>query len=271
MDVTSQDGTTIAYEVAGDGPPLILVDGALMVRGGESRRELAALLASEFRVFSYDRRGRGASGDTQPYAVAREVDDIAALIERAGERAHLAGFSSGACLALEAAAALGGDRVAKVVAYEAPWNDDPAVEASWSEYLGGLDAALRSGRRGDAVGLFIRYVGTPPDKVAAMRNAHFWAALEAIAPTLAYDHAGVMGPRLAVPRDLLAKVSAPVLAVCGGASYAYMCATARTIAEAAPHGHWRMLEGQTHAVEPDALAPVVIEFLAEREREGRAA
>jgi pimeloyl-ACP methyl ester carboxylesterase len=271
MDVTSHDGTTIAFERTGGGPPLIFVDGALMVRGGESRPELAALLAPHFTVYSYDRRGRGASSDTLPYAAEREIDDLAALIDRAGGRAHLAGFSSGACLALEAAAALGPGAVATVVAYEAPWNDDPAAQEPWSDYLAGLDAALRRGRRGDAVALFIGSVGTPVEQVEAMRGAPFWPALEEIAPTLAYDHAGVMGPRTAVPRELLSGVTVPVLAVCGSASFPFMCATAHTIAESVPRGRQRTLEGQTHAVKPAAFAPVVIEFLEGTESGTRAA
>jgi len=258
--VTSLDGTTIAYESAGDGPPLILVDGALMTRRSASRPELVELLAPHFTVYSYDRRGRGESGDTKPYATEREVDDVDALIERAGERAYLHGVSSGGCLVLEAAAMLGPDRVGGVSVYEAPWNDDPAVQGAWSEYLDELAEALASGCRGDAVALFMDYVGTPPDQVAAMREAPFWPGLEAVAPTLAYDHARVIGPNLAVPREMLTDVDVPVLAVCGSGSYPYMCATARTIGHSVRHGTWRTLAGQTHAVEPAAIAPLLIEF-----------
>jgi pimeloyl-ACP methyl ester carboxylesterase len=259
--VTSRDGTAIAYETGGDGPALILVDGALSTSRNESKPELVASLAPRFTVYNYDRRGRGGSGDTQPYAVAREVEDIDALIEHAGGKAFLFGHSSGGCLALGAAGALG-DKVAGVAVYEAPWNDDLAIRKAWGEYLRDLGEALADGRRGDAVALFMRYLGTPPEQIAAMREAPFWPSFEAIAPTLAYDHSEIMGPTMAVPKDELAGVEAPVLAVCGDASPAFMCATAHTIAQTVRHGEFRALEGQTHAVPPKVIAPVLIGFFS---------
>ena len=257
MNVTSRDGTPIAFDVQGDGPALILVDGALTTRRSESRPELLALLAPQFTVYSYDRRGRGESGDTRPYAVDREIDDIDALIVRAGGRAYLNGHSSGACLALEAARALGGRKVAGVGAYEAPWNDDPARQGPWSAYLRELAETLRDGRRGDAVALFMEFLGTPAEQIAGMRGSPHWSNFEAIAPTLAYDHAAVMGPRTAVPREMLAGVTAPVLALCGSASFPFMCATARTISEAVPHGrsaNARRADARRAASRPGARA-----------------
>ncbi len=259
--VTSKDGTTIAYEATGDGPALILVDGALSTSRGESKPELVASLAPRFTVYNYDRRGRGQSGDTQPYTVEREIEDIDALIEQAGGEAFLFGHSSGGCLALEAAGALG-DRVTRVAVYEAPWNDDPAVQKAWGDYLSGLREALASGRRGDAVALFMSYLGTPPEQIAAMREAPFWPSFEAIAPTLAYDHSEIMGPTAAVPKEELANIEVPVLAICGDASPAFMCTTAHTIGRAVRHGEFRALEGQTHAVPPNVIAPVLIGFFS---------
>jgi pimeloyl-ACP methyl ester carboxylesterase len=259
-NVTSHDGTTIAYDEEGGGRPLIIVDGALSTRAGESKAELVALLAPHFTVYTYDRRGRGDSGDTAPYAVEREIEDVDALTDRAGGAAFLFGHSSGGCLALEAARVLGA-KVAKVAVYEAPYNDDPAAQKAWGEYIRGLTDALAAGRRGDAVALFMRYVGTPPEQVAGMRQAPFWPSLEAIAPTLAYDHTEIMGRTAAVPAERLAEVAVPVLAMCGGSSPAFMCITARTISQAVPHGESRTLDGQTHAAQPEALAPVLIEFL----------
>ena len=130
--------------------------------------------------------------------------------------------------------------------YEAPWNDDPAAQKAWGDYLRGLSEALASGRRGDAVALFMQYVGTPPEQVAAMREAPFWPSFEAIAPTLAYDHSEIIGPTAAVPMKQLAKVEVPVLAICGGASPTFMCTTAQTISRAVGHGEFRAMEGQTH-------------------------
>ena len=141
-------------------------------------------------------------------------------------RALLLGHSSGGCLALEAASALG-DRVAKVAVYEAPWNDDPAAQKAWGDYLRALSEALADGRRGDAVALFMQYVGTPPEQVAAVHEAPFWPSFEAIAPTLAYDHSEIMGPTAGVPMKQLAKVEVPVLTICGATRVRRSCAPRR--------------------------------------------
>src|SRR6185437_6873474 len=183
--VTSADGTTIAFERTGQGPAIILVDGALCSRAGGPMRGLAALLSPHFTVYAYDRRGRNESGDTKPYAVEREVEDIAALLAEAGESACVYGISSGAALALEAASTLGA-KVRKLAMYEAPYNSDAAVRQRARDYTDNLTEALAAGRRGDAVELFMTMVGTPADQVAGMRQSPFWPALEAVAPTLAY-------------------------------------------------------------------------------------
>jgi pimeloyl-ACP methyl ester carboxylesterase len=256
--VTSHDGTMIAYDVKGSGHPLILVGGALNTRG--EMAPLVDVLAPQFSVYSYDRRGRGDSGDTLPYAVEREIEDLEALIEHAGGAAFLFGHSSGGCLVLQAARALG-PKVAKIAVYEAPYNDDPAAQQAWGAYIRGLTEALASERRGDAVALFMEYVGTPPEQVAGMRGESFWPSLEAIAPTLAYDHTNIMGPTAAVPTELLAGIEAPTLVMCGSASFPFMCDTARTIAQAIPNAVFETLDGQAHGAQPEALAPVLIRFL----------
>src|SRR5580693_1413129 len=147
--LSSPDGTTIAYDKQGEGPALILVDGALTVHSSGSGSELAKLLAPHFTVYGFDRRGRGESGDTLPYAVDREIDDIEALIDRAGGSAFLYGHSSGGPLAMRAAIRLS-SKVSKIAMYEPPYNNDPGAQASWSQYLGQLRAALAEGRRADA-------------------------------------------------------------------------------------------------------------------------
>src|SRR5256714_15492140 len=156
----SKDGTTIAFDKQGDGPALILVDGAMSTRSSGSKPELAKLLAQHFTVYSYDRRGRGASGDTKPYAVEREIEDVDALIDEAGGSAFVYGHSSGGCLALDATVQLGG-KIKKLAIYEAPYNDDPEAQKAWGEYLENLTQALASDRRGDAVALFIASAGMP--------------------------------------------------------------------------------------------------------------
>jgi pimeloyl-ACP methyl ester carboxylesterase len=262
--VTSPDGTLIAYDQKGSGPTLIVIDGAMTTRMSSGKAELVDLMAPHFSVYTYDRRGRGDSGDTQPYAVEREIEDIEALINRAGRSAVLYGHSSGGCLALEAARSLS-SRVAKIAVYEAPYNDDQAAQQAWGEYIRHLGEALAAGRRGDAVALFMQYVGMPPEQIAGMRQAPFWASMEAIGPTLAYDHTAIMGPTAAVPKDKLATVNAPVLALCGGASFPFMCVTARTISKAVPSGAYQTLPGQTHDVQPAVIAPALIEFFRSKD------
>jgi len=257
--VSSSDGTTIAYDKAGEGPALILVDGALSVHSSGGKSELARLLAPHLTVYGYDRRGRGGSGDTLPYAVDREIEDIDALIDHAGGSAFLYGHSSGGTLAMQTAVRLGG-RVSKIAIYEAPHNDDPDAQDSWSEYLGELGRLLADGRRGDAVALFMRLVGTPDDQVEGMRQAPFWPGMEAIAPTLAYDHTAIIGERWSAPTDLAARVSVPALVIAGEASLPFMPPTARTLSQAMPQARLRMLEGQTHNVNPGILAPVLVDF-----------
>ena len=255
----SPDGTLIAYDQKGTGPTLIVIDGAMTTRVSSGKAELVDLMAPHFSVYTYDRRGRGDSRDSQPYALEREIEDIEALINRAGTSAVLYGHSSGGCLALEAARSLGA-KVARLAVYEAPYNDDPAAQRAWTEYIRQLGEALAAGRRGDAVALFMQYVGMPAEQIASMRQTPSWASMEELGPTLAYDHTAIMGPTAAVPRDKLAMVSAPVLAICGGASYPFMCVTARTIAEAVPSGAHLTLPDQTHEVQPAAIAPALIEF-----------
>ena len=258
--LTSSDGTTIAYDKQGEGPALILVDGALTVHSSGSASELTKLLAPRFTVYGFDRRGRGGSGDTLPYAVDREIDDIEALIDHAGGSAFLYGHSSGGPLVMRASIRLAG-QVSKIAMYEPPYNNDPGAQESWSQYLRQLKEALTAGRRGDAVALFMRFVGTPAERIDAMRRAPFWAGMEAVAPTLAYDHAAILGEPWSVPAELAARVSVPALVMAGDASLPFMPDAARVLSQAIPQGQLRTLEGQTHEVNPDVLAPVLAEFL----------
>lgn len=261
--VRSDDGTKIAYEREGSGPLLIIVDGALTTRWSGSKRELVDLLAPHYTVIVYDRRGRGDSGDsgdTSPYSVQREIDDIEELIDTHGGSAFLYGHSSGGCLALEAAALLGYPEVMKVAVYEAPYDDDPAVQPGWTAYLEALGATLDGGRRGDAVALFLGYLGIPAAHIAGVRQSPAWPGMEALAHTLAYDHAGVMGESRTLPRRRLAFVNASTLAMAGSASPPAMAATALAISEAVTTAEFALLDGQGHDVAPSALAPLLVEF-----------
>jgi pimeloyl-ACP methyl ester carboxylesterase len=256
---TSADGTVIAYEQQGSGPALILVDGAMSTRGGKAA--LRALLALQLTVFGYDRRGRGDSGDTLPYAVDREIEDIQALIDVAGGTAALYGHSSGAALALDAALQLG-DSVSKIAMYEAPYNDEPAARQAWRRYLEQLTEALATGCHGDAVALFMAYVGTPAEQIDGMRRQDFWPAMAALGHSLAYDHTAILGTDAAVPAERAARLAVPALVMYGTASFPFMAETARRLQQAMPHAELRALEGQEHNVSPAALAPVLLEFLS---------
>ena len=256
----SADGTAIAYDQSGHGPLLIIVDGAMNTRSSGTKPQLVDLLAAHFTVLSYDRRGRGDSGDTQPYTAGREIEDIEALIDQAGPAAHLYGLSSGGCLALNAAAQLG-PKVSKLAMYEVPYSDDPAFQQAYAQYREQLASALAGNRRGDAVAAFVRFVGTPADQVEAMRQAPFWSGMEAIAPTLAYD-ADVIGQDASVPVKRAAQVEVPALVVYGTASPPFMAETARTLSRALPHAELRALDGQDHNVDPAVLAPVLTAFLS---------
>jgi pimeloyl-ACP methyl ester carboxylesterase len=254
----SRDGTPIAYARTGQGPAVILVSGAMSTGGTVA--PLAVPLSERFDVLVYDRRGRGQSGDTAPYAVAREVEDLAALIEAAGGEACLCGISSGGALVLEAAAS--GLPVRKVAVYETPYADFlDGGAAGNAEYTRNLEAALSEGRRGDAVELFLRLTGMGEEMIRGARQSPMWPGMEAVAPTLAYDNAVMAGGL--VPRERLASITVPVLAVAGGASPAWMRAGTRAVAEAVPEGSYRELEGQTHMVDPTALAPALAEFFAD--------
>jgi alpha-beta hydrolase superfamily lysophospholipase len=255
--VTSSDGTTIAFDQLGEGPPVILVCGGSTDRMVNA--PLAALLAPRFTVLNYDRRGRGDSGDTPPYAVEREVEDLAAVVTAAGGSACVWGSSSGAALALEAAAS--GLAISRLALWEPPYrlhDGGPRPPADTAKVFTEL---VSQGRRGDAVEFFMAKVVRLPDEfVAQARNAPFWKAQEALADTLAYD-ATIMGD-YEVPAERVASVPTPTLVLTGGASPPWMHETARTIVGLLPDGRHRVLEGQEHNVAPEAIAPALEEFFA---------
>jgi pimeloyl-ACP methyl ester carboxylesterase len=259
--VTSRDGTTIGYDLRGDGPALVLIDGALGYRRLGLMSRLVGLLTPRLEVITYDRRGRGESGDTQPYALKREIEDIAALIEVMGGSASLCGMSSGACLALEAALDLGG-AVANLAMYEPPYDSEADAAGEWQEYGRHLDELLANGRNGDAMALFMQFIGTPSERIEGMRQSPIWAMLEAIAPTLAHDKAAI-GQDRQVPATRAAHLTIPTLVMNGTGTVPFIAEAAAALASAIPDGRHVTLEGQTHDVDPEVLAPVLIEFLGE--------
>jgi pimeloyl-ACP methyl ester carboxylesterase len=259
--VISKDGTAIAFDQSGHGPAVVLVGGAFQYRAIDPRTaQIAALLAERFTVVHYDRRGRGDSGDTQPYAVEREIEDLEALINEVGGSACVFGMSSGGALALDAAAR--GLAITKLAVYEVPfYSGDEQARAAAQHYSRELSALLSQGRRGDAVALAMTTWGAPPQAVAGMRQTPIWPLFEAVAPTLAYDDT-IMGDGT-VPAQRLATISVPTLVMAGGASPAFMQEAARAVARALPNAKLEILAGQAHDVAPEALAPVLGEFFTD--------
>jgi pimeloyl-ACP methyl ester carboxylesterase len=265
--VTSADGTSIAYDHQGGGPPAILVGGGLTDRSENA--PLASELAERFTSYNYDRRGRGESSDTLPYSLEREIEDIEALITEAGGSANVYGVSSGGALALEAAAA--GLAVERLAVYEVPYCSAGDMPQRWHEYVQQLTIALGDGRRGDAVALFMQLVGTPDESIAGMREAPFWPDLEAIAHTLAYE-AACLGDGQP-PTARLEAIAAPTLVLTGGAGpeNSHMSGLppdffdhpAGVIAASIPDAQRQELEGQTHLVDPAVMAQTLKGFFAE--------
>ena len=261
-EATSKDGTTIAFDRSGEGPPIVLVGGALSDRSAAA--ELTAYLAPHLTVIAYDRRGRGDSGDTAPYAVDREVEDLDALIVAAGGRASVFGHSSGAVLALEAARGLPG-RVTKLALYEPPFIVDDSRPPLPADYAQRLDALVSAGQRGDAVEYFLTTgPGTPAEVVAEMRQEPFWSSFESIAHTLAYDGT-VMGNTVGGtpgPLRRWASVEVTTLLIEGGASPDWRRNAVRALADVLPDVRHRTLEGQDHGPDRKVLGPVLEAFFA---------
>lgn len=259
--VISKDGTEIAYEKKGTGPAVILVDGALGYRALGFNQPLVDRLSQHFTVYNYDRRGRGESTNSKPFAIEREVEDIDALINSAGGSAYVYGISSGACLALEAAIKLG-IKIKKLALYEPPYNSDPSALQAWKEYRTRLSELIKANKRGEAVALFMSFVGAPPEAIDSMRNTPMWSMFEASAPTLIYD-AAEMGDDRSIPVKRASNIKSQTLVIDGGANLQYMPfmhASAMALAKAIPNAQHRTLEGQTHDVKAEALAPVLVEF-----------
>ncbi len=259
--VISKDGTKIVYDKVGQGPSVVLVEGATATRS--SFIELANLLSPKFTVYSYDRRGRGDSSDTLPYSVEKEIEDIEALIDEAGGSAYVYGISSGGALALEAASKLG-NKVKKLAIYEVPYDESETGQAKWKEYVTTLQQSLKAGKNGDAVTSFMKLVDVPDEMLAGMKQSPYWPELEKVAPTLAYD-AACLGNRN-IPAETVKHISVPTLVMDGGGSlqtYPNMRASAEKMAQLIPNVEWQTLEGQTHDVNSKVLAPVLEKFFKE--------
>ncbi len=255
--ITSADGTTLAFDRIGAGPPVVIVPGATCTRGVTA--PLAQALASGCTVINLDRRGRGDSDDRSgaPYAADRETDDLAAVLAAVGPAA-LYGHSSGAAVVLRATAA--GLPVTRLVLHDAPYDVEPSQHSR--DYHAELHRLLDAGAHGDAIELFLRTVGMPEAMIAGMRHAPHWPGMEAIAPTLAYDSAALAdADGGAVPRDLLDRIAVPTLVLAGGDDPGFMADAAHALHRGIDGAQFVHLAGARHDAGPDLVAPVLLDFL----------
>ncbi len=259
--VISKDGTKIAYDKQGQGLVVILVGGGLVDHTENS--PLFSELVEHFTVFNYDRRGRGQSGDTLPYAVKREIEDIDALIKEAGGSAYLYGVSSGGALVLEAAAA--GLAVEKLAVYETPYNIGPEASKRWQEYVTKVNTAIAENRRSDALELFMRLVGSTDEQIKGAKQSPFWPIGEKLAHTLTYD-ASILGDDR--PPAHLSKIKQPTLVATGdavdpnmtGIQSNFFDLSAQAIIKIIPHAQRKTLKGQTHVADHKVIASMLSEF-----------
>ena len=263
--VTSKDGTEIAYSRVGDGPALIIVCGATQFRAFDPNLAvLANLLAPSHTVITYDRRGRGESGNTLPFSPARELEDIAALIDAAGGHASLLGYSSGSVVALEAAAS--GLPVDKLVMYEPPFvlpgQPFPPPPA---DYVATLEGFTAKGDDGASAEYFMRSIGMPQEMIEGAKQSPMWPIMMSIGPTIAYDGHFMFDGYYAAGEfpERWKKATMPVLVLNGDASFPFMPAAADAVTAELPDATRRTLAGQDHGPKPDVLAPVLEEFLAD--------
>ena len=256
QQVKSKDGTSIAYEKSGHGPAVVIVGGVLGDRSQQA--PVAELLARDFTVFNFDRRAHGESGDTAPYAVEREIEDIDAVIHAAGGSAFVYGTSGPGVLALHAAAGAAGPKIKKLAIWEPPFIVDSSRPKVRSDYRAHLISLLKEGRRGDMVeAFFTEAVGMPAQFVAQMRQAPWWSAQEALAHTTIYD-ATIMGD-YSMPGAVFARIQVPTLVLDGG-QMPWLTNGANAVASALPNAQRRTLAGQQHNVDPAVIAPVIAEF-----------
>jgi hypothetical protein len=262
--VTSRDGTTIAYTRDGDGPPVILVGGGL--DDGTENAALIPGLSDAFTVVNYARRGRADSSDTPPYALQREIEDLAAVIDEVGGRAHGFGGSSGGALLLEAAAA--GLPLNRIAVWEVPYAVGNDAVDEWQYYTAALDEALVRDDRDRALELFLKLVGTPEEVVVQIKRSEHWPTMRELAPTLAHDAACLGGGP--PPAHRLGTISQPTLVLTGPGDHAamqelaagFMERSADAILAAMPAAERRRLPEGGHTVDPAVLGPVLTDWFA---------
>ncbi|MFD9698051.1 alpha/beta fold hydrolase [Lentzea sp. NPDC059081] len=265
--VTSVDGTRVAYTVIGTGPALVIVNGALCYRKSGPSTELSGLLARHFTVYDFDRRGRGETGDgVTPWSLEREVEDIGALVERAGGTAFVFAFSSGSALALEAASRLSG--IERLVVFEAPFVVDDTHEPLAAGYAETIDDLIARDERSAALTSFMKLVGIPAFVIGVMKRTPLWKKHKRIAHTLAHD-VRIMGQDcrgVRLPAGRWPGATMPVLALAGSRSPVHMRNAMVNVSEALADAEYQPLKGQNHVYQPAAMAPVLVEYFTRTPR-----
>lgn len=264
--ITSKDGTKIAYSKIGQGPSLILVDGALCYRDFGPAKGLADLLKDQFTVYIYDRRGRGESDDTQPYSLQKEIEDIEAITTVAKEPVYLFGQSSGGVLAIEAANALGINKIVRLAVYETPLFVDNSREPLPKDFMERLHSNIHDGKNGAAVKQFMKLVGAPSFFLAIMPLTPMWKKLKGVAPTLEYDFEFMkdlqQGKQLSSTQ--WANATMPTLAMTGGKSPAWMKNAVKQVATVLPNSNFSEIPGQNHMINAAVLAPLIKDFFLDK-------
>ena len=262
--VTSQDGTKIAYDADGQGPAVIFVDGALNSRSFSLAAPIAKQMAKGFTVYTYDRRGRGDSGDTLPWSLDREIEDLDALIEAAGGSAYVLGLSSGALLVLEAAEKIG-HKMKKLALYEAPMIVDDSRPPLGAANLEATKRLIAADKRDDALKRFMRSVEVPSVMLFLMRLMPAWKSVRKVAHTLVYDLeiASPYQEGKPLPQNHWSHATMPVWVGVGGKSSVWMTNAQKALAEVLPNATLHVLPGQTHIVQPSAIAPELERFFSQ--------
>ncbi|MFG0211766.1 alpha/beta fold hydrolase [Brevibacillus porteri] len=257
----SKDGTTLAYDVYGSGPALLFITGATCFRSFEPVLHDAHVFAEQFTVYNYDRRGRGDSGNTLPYAYEREIEDIEAMIDAAGGTAYLYGHSSGAILALEAAMKLG-DKVSKLVLYDASYSSNEVDQKEFNELGQGVKKLLDTGSHSEAISLFLEGIGIPKEMILYMQQSPQWETIVALAPTLAYD---ISLASDLPPLESARQLRVPTLIIVGEKSPASLHDVAIQLSQAISHAQCSQVAGQDHMADPTVLLPLLTDFLTHNE------
>ncbi len=255
--IRSKDGTTLAYDVYGNGPALIYITGAICFRNFKPVLDDAKIFAREFTMYNYDRRGRGDSSDTLPYSIDREIEDIEAMIDAAGGSAFLYGHSSGAVLALEAARRIP-SKISKVSIYDASYVHDEREKSEYAVLCTKVSELVRQNKNAQALRTFLIGIGMPKFFVYLLPLMPGWKIMKALAPTLEYD---MLLTRELPPTVQASEIKVPMQIIYGEKSPAGIHSVAHQLAQAIPGAQLKQLDGQDHMASAKALLPVIAEFL----------